>query len=136
MKDFNLDTETKINSGFIVPDNYFDRLADKIVGDLPKEVKVISIFSKRKTWITAVAALLILQVSIPVFNHFYNQSIESESAIFENYISNNTCINENDIAVLLTENDFKKLNNDLKIEDKIIENELSGNENIEEYLLN
>lgn len=136
MKDFNLSIENKINSGFIVPENYFDNLADKIVGDLPKKVKVISIFSKRKTWIIAVAALLILQFSIPVINHFYKQSIESESTIFENYIYNNTSINENDIAVLLTENDFKKLNNDLKIEDKIIENELSGNENIEEYLSN
>ncbi|MBC7642945.1 MAG: hypothetical protein H7174_11500 [Flavobacterium sp.] len=137
MKDFNLNIETKINSGFNVPENYFDNFSDKIIGALPKkEVKVIPIFAKRKTWIKVVAALLILQLTIPVINHFYNQSIESENATFENYISSNTFVNENDIAELLTENDFKKLNNNLKIEDEIIENELLGNVNIEEYLIN
>ena len=51
MKEFRLDNEPKITSGFKTPEGYFDDLSEKINANLPKnEPKVISIFQKRKTW--------------------------------------------------------------------------------------
>ncbi len=137
MKPINLDNEPKIESGFKVPENYFDDLSERLINKIPeKEVNVISIFSKTKKWVNAVAAILIIGISIPVLNHFINKSKEIDSLVLENYITYNSTLNETDIADLLTQNEINKIKIDLKIEDLIIENELSGNDNLEEYLIN
>lgn len=137
MKPITLNNFPKIESGFKTPDNYFENFSEKLLNNLPeKEVKVISIYEKRKTWIYAVAAVLVLAISVPVLNQYFNKSNEIESLVIENYLASNTSINDNDIADLLTDNDIQKIKINLNIEDKTIENELSGNENLEEYLIN
>ena len=69
MKDFKLDSEPKISSGFTTPDDYFDTFSEKILAQLPKEEpKVISIFNRRKTWYFAAAAVFVAMLSIPIYN--------------------------------------------------------------------
>ncbi len=137
MKPYNLENDPKINSGFKVPDNYFDNFSEKLMSKIPnQEIKVISIFSKTKTWIFAVAAILIVGISIPVLNNYLIKSSSIENLDLENYITENQSINDHDIAELLTQNDINKIKIDLKIEDQLIEKELSENENLEEYLIN
>lgn len=137
MKPINLDNDTKIEAGFKAPDNYFVDFSERLMIKIPKrEVKVISIFSKTKKWVYAVAAILIIGISFPVMNHFINKSNEIDSLVLENYLSTNSSISENDISDLLTQNEINKIKIDLKIEDLTIENELSGNYNLEEYLIN
>jgi hypothetical protein len=137
MKSINLDNDPKIQAGFKVPDNYFEDFSERLMTKIPeKEVKVISIFRKTKTWVYAAAAILILGISIPVLNQFFAESNDIESYALENYISDQTSLNDNDFAELLTVSDIKKIKIDLKIEDKTIENELSDDENLEEYLIN
>ena len=136
MKPINLDIENKIATGFIVPDNYFDDFSGRLLAKIPaKKVKIVSIFSQRKNWIYA-AAIFIIGLSIPVINHFYNNSTDIEKVDLENYIANHSTINDIDIADLLTDKDIQEMNNNMNIEDKAIEKELTGNENLEEYLIN
>lgn len=137
MKPITLNNIPKIESGFKIPDNYFENFSERLLNNLPeKEIKVISIYEKRKTWIYAVAAVLVLAISIPVLNQYFNKSNEIENLVIENYLASNTSINDHDIADLLTDDDIQKIKIDMNIEDKTIENELSGNENLEEYLIN
>ena len=103
MKDFKLDNEPKITSGFTTPDGYFDTFPDKVLAKLPfkQEPKVISIFSSRKTWYFAAAAVLILMLSIPLYNNYCTQQEEIDSATLENYIAYQSNISEQQIVDLL-----------------------------------
>lgn len=138
MKTFKLDNEPKIESGFKTPDNYFDTFSARVMQQLPKEEpKTISLFSKRKSWLYAAAAVLVLAMAVPVvYNNFYKSSPEIDEATLENYISYNTSISDTDLVNLLDEKDIQKIDIGMNIEDKTIENELSENKNLEHYLLN
>lgn len=136
MEQINLENNSKITTGFKVPDNYFENFSERLMLNIPeKEIKRISIFKKTKTWVYASAAVLVLGISLSTLTK-YNTNLKAlKTAELENYIANNTTINDNDIADLLSENDIKKLNIDFKIENNTIENELTNNENLEQYLL-
>lgn len=138
MKTFKLDNTPKIESGFKTPDNYFETFSARVLQQLPKEEpKTISLFSKRKSWLYAAAAVLVLALTLPVvYTNFYSRSPEIDEATLENYISYNTSISDTDLVNLLDEKDIQKIDIELNIEDKTIENELSENKNLEHYLLN
>jgi flagellar basal body-associated protein FliL len=138
MKTFKLDNTPKIESGFKTPENYFDTFSARVMQQLPKEEpKTISLFSRKKPWIYAAAAVLVLGLTIPVvYNNFYNNAPEIDAATLENYISYNTSITDTDLVNLLNENDIQKIDIGMNIEDNTIENELSENKNLELYLLN
>ena len=138
MKNFKLDNEPKIESGFKIPEHYFDTFSVRVMQQLPvEEPKTISLFAKRKTWIYAAAAVLVLALSIPVVNNnFYGRSSEIDDATLENYISYHSNVSSLDIVNLLDEKDIQKINIDLNIEDRVIENELSAENDLEQYLLN
>ena len=135
MKDFKLDNEPKITSGFITPDGYFDTFPDKVLEQLPKqEPKVISIFS-RKTWYFAAAAVLILMLSIPLYNNYSTQQEEIDSATLENYIAYQSTISEEQIVDLLEQEDLDKMKLDFNIDDAAIEDALNTNSNLEQYII-
>ena len=137
MKTFKLENEPKIKSGFKTPENYFESFSARVMQQLPKEEpKTISIFSKRKTWLYAAAAVLALALTIPVYNHFYDHPSEIDDTTLENYITYHSSISDTDLVNLLDEEDIQKMSVDLNLEDKTIENELSDNKNLEYYLLN
>jgi hypothetical protein len=137
MKTFKLENEPKIESGFVTPEHYFENFSAKIMQQLPEEKpKVISLFSKRKTWIYAAAAIMVLALTIPVYNNYSSRSLEIDALTLENYIANNSAVSETDLAILLDEEDIQKVTIDLNIEDKSIENELSTNTYLEQYISN
>jgi hypothetical protein len=137
MKTFKLDNEPKIESGFTTPENYFENFSANFLEQLPKnEPKIISIFSKTKYWIYTAVAIIVLVLTIPIYNSYRANSSEIDSATLENYIAYNSSVSDVDLLNLLDEKDIQKINNDLKIEDKNIEDELSSNNNLEQYLLN
>ena len=137
MKTFKLENEPKIESGFKTPENYFDTFSARVIQQLPTEEPItISIFSKRKTWLYAAAAILILGLSIPIYNQFKSPSSEIDDTTLENYIAYQSSVSNTDLANLLNEEDIQKMSVDLNIEDKTIENELIENKNLEYYLLN
>jgi hypothetical protein len=138
MKTFKLDNEPKIETGFTVPENYFEDFSIKMMQQLPEnnEPKVISIFARKKTWMYAAAAVMVLALSLPIYNNYFSHSSEIDSVTLENYITYQSTVSDTDIVNLLDEQDIQKMNIDLNIEDITIENELSENNNLEQYLLN
>jgi hypothetical protein len=137
MKTFKLENEPKIKSGFIIPESYFDHFSEKVMQQLPKEEpKVISLFLRRKSWIYAAAAIIGLGLIIPIYNNFDSHSSEINEVILENYIVNKSDISDTELASLLDEEDIQKMSIGLDLEDKSIENELSINTNLEQYITN
>lgn len=137
MKTFKLDNEPKITPGFKVPENYFEDFQAKMMKQLlVKEQKVISIFARKKTWIYSAAAILVMALTVPLYQYLFNTSTVNESITLENYIAYQTTVSNIDIAYLLDEKDIQNINIDLNIEDRILENELSSNNNLEQYILN
>jgi len=137
MKTFKLEKETKIKTGFTVPEKYFEDFSAKMMQQLSEQKpQVISIFARRKTWIYSAAAVLVLALTIPVYQTLTKSLSENEVTTLENYIAYHTSVSGVDLAYLLDEEDIQKLNIDLNIEDQILENELSTNNNLEQYLIN
>ena len=136
MKEFRLDNEPKITSGFKTPKGYFDDLSEKINANLPKnEPKVISIFQKRKTWMYGIAAVLAISLSVVFYQQ--SQSTETLDADFlENYIARNTTVSEYDLLELLEKEDIEKIQIDLDIQDDILEETMINNTNLEHYIIN
>jgi cell division protein FtsL len=136
MKNFNLGNEPKITSGFTTPDGYFDTFSEKVLAQLPKqETKVISIFSSKKVWYFAVAAILILMLSVPLFTKYSTQQEEIDTAALENYIAYQSNISEEEIVNLLEQDDLDKMKLDFNIDDATIEDALKSNSNLEQYLI-
>ena len=137
METFKLNNEPKINSGFAVPKNYFEDFSAKMMQQLPlNEPKIISIYARKKTWMYAAAAILVLALSIPISTNYFSHSSEIDDATLENYITYQSTVSATDLVNLLDEKDIQKMSIDLNIEDITIENELSQNKNLEQYLLN
>jgi hypothetical protein len=136
MKTFKLDNKPKIQTGFTVPDYYFDDFSAKMMRQLPEiEPKIISIYARKKTWMYA-AAILVLALSLPIYTNYFSNSSEIDDATLENYITYQSTVSGTDLVNLLDEKDIQKMSVDLDIEDITIENELSQNKNLEQYLLN
>lgn len=137
MKEFKLDNEPKITSGYTTPEGYFDAFSEKMMAQLPKDKpKVISIYSSRKRWMFAAAAVLVLALSVPVFNKLTTNTAELDQQTLEDYITYNSGISENDLVDLLEKEDIEKMNVDYNIQDKDVEDLLSENNNIEQYITN
>lgn len=135
MKDFKLDNEPRITSGFTTPESYFDTFSDRVTSQLPaNQPKVISIFSLRKTWYYAVAAVLVLMLSIPLYTK-YAAKQEIDAATLENYIAYQSNISEEVLVDLLEQEDLDKLKLDLNLDDNAIEETLQTNPNLEQYLI-
>jgi len=137
MNEFKLDNEPKIKSGFITPNNYFDDFSEKVMLKLSKnEPKVVSIWAKNIKWIYAIAAILVILLSIPFINFNQVNSNKASNAAIENYLSYHSTITDDDIVELLDYEDLTKLNILTNIEDKEVEDILTDNINIEQYITN
>ena len=137
MNEFKLESEPKIKSGFEAPENYFVDFSAKVIQRLPEnEPKVISIFSRNKTWIYAVAAILIVAVSIPIYTTIVTQQNDLDKTTIENYLTSQNAISDDDLTNLLDEDDIQKMKLNFNIEDKAIEDLLSTQSNLEEYIIN
>jgi len=137
MKTFKLNTEQKIKSGFTTPENYFENFSEKVMQQLPEnEPKIISIFARRKTWMYAAAAVLIIALTIPMYFSSSTHSSEIDDETIENYITYQSNISDTDFVNLLDKEDIDQMTSGLDIEDITIEDELLGNKNLEQYILN
>ncbi|MDI1255812.1 MAG: hypothetical protein PSV16_06905 [Flavobacterium sp.] len=135
MKDFKLDNYPKIQSGFTVPEGYFEDFQHKIMQQLPTpQPKVISIFAWKKNWITAVAAVLVLGLMLPVYNNYQKRS-QIDAVTLENYISEESDISQYELVNLLDSQDIENIDLNIQVDDKTIEDVLTTNENLENYII-
>lgn len=143
MKNFDLENNNKITTGFTVPEDYFEQFEAKMMQQIStqktavKEVKVVSLFYRKQVWMSSIAALILLAIAIPVyFNMAKENNIESHS--IENYLANQQHLSENEIIEHLSEEDINALENSLITstnENDAIENYLSESEHLD-YILN
>ena len=56
MKQFDLENNKEIKSGFKVPENYFEQFEAKMMEQISKEkeTKVVSLFYRKQVWISAI----------------------------------------------------------------------------------
>lgn len=136
MKDFKLDNESKIKTGFKIPGNYFEQFSENVMTKLPnQELKVISLWDRNKKWIYGAAAVIVLSLAIPLANQLQNNSQE-ETLEIENYLAYHTTLTNDDIIELLDEEDIAKIEINNTIDKQTIEEELTENLDIENYITN
>ena len=140
MKNFDLENNNKITTGFTVPEHYFEQFEAKMMQQISTQktaVKVVSLFYRKQVWMSSIAALILLAIAIPVyFNMAKENNIESHS--IENYLVDQQHVNENEIIEHLSEEDINALENSLITstnENDAIENYLSESEHLD-YILN
>ena len=137
MNNIIIDTEKKIESGFKTPDGYFENFSNKLDFLTSKEkTKVISFYSKNKKWIYSVAAVIVLALTTPLFYKMQNNEQELTSTEIENYLTQEKSISDDEIVDLLEKEDIEKLKVNHNISSSDIEEELTSNNDIENYIIN
>jgi hypothetical protein len=137
MKEFKLNTNPKIESGFKTPEDlYFEKFSANLLEQLPKnEPKTISLFQKKKTIIMMVAAVFVLALAIPSLLNNANRYNELDTTTLENYISYQSNVNQYDLINALDEEDINSLGTNIALEDQTIEDILVTNNNLEQYII-
>lgn len=136
MEEFKLNRKPKIESGFKIPELYFENFSEKNIQNLKtSEPKVISIYKGRKIWIYAAAAILVVSLSVPIFNSYNSSSTLIDKTTLESYLNSNRISND-DLVDLLDEHDIQNIKINSTIEDREIEEMLSTNSNLEDYIIN
>jgi hypothetical protein len=136
MKEFKLDNEPKITTGFKVPDGYFERLENSVLHTITeKETPVYSLFTKRN-WIIAIAAVFVIALSIPIVNYMNASTSTIDQVQLETYLIEQSNLSEDDIVELLDEEKIQKIELELSVNTNELEEVLLTNSNLEDYLIN
>ena len=137
MKEFKLENEPKITSGFKTPDGYFDTFSQNILAQVSseKEVKVLSLSKSRKPWYYAVAAVAVMVISIPIYTRLASNTDSIDSVALDNYLAYHS-ISEDVILDLLDQEDIDKLAMGISLDDATLEDALKSNSNLEEHIIN
>jgi hypothetical protein len=135
MKTFKLENEPKIESGFIVPEQYFDDFSKKVLSQLPEEnTEVIPLFQKRKTVFLAAAAVLVVGLLLPIYNQFTTNSDEIDITTLENHLTYQSNLNSYDLISELDDEDLTKLGTTIGLKDETIEDILVTNSDLEKLI--
>ena len=135
MKTFKLENEPKIESGFIVPEQYFDDFSKKVLSQLPeKNTKVIPLFQKRKTVFLAAAAVLVVGLLLPIYNQFTTNSDEIDITTLENHLTYQSNLNFYDLISELDDEDLTKLGTTIGLKDETIVDILVINSDLEKLI--
>ena len=136
MKTFKLENKPKIESGFKIPDHYFENFSVEMMAQLPKnETKVISIFQKRNSLVLMIAAVLVLALMIPFFAPSSTNTKEIDAEELENYITYQSNVTQYDLISVLESEDINNIHTSIALEDEAIEEQLSVNSNLENLIL-
>ena len=136
MNDFKLDKEQKILPGFKVPEGYFETIPDAVTIRLQqKDSQVISLFGRNKKWILSAAAIFVMSLGILVATQYSSRN-EPDALALENYITIQTEISDYELAGLLDNDDIQNIEITSQTDDSAIEEILSQNNNLEQYLIN
>ena len=138
MKQFDLENNKEIKSGFKVPENYFEQFEAKMMAQIPveKETKVVSLFYRKQVWISAIAAVFLLAIAIPVY---FNMASESnlDASTIENYLAQQQNVGITELSKHLTDDDIIALEKNLSLNESnpdAVEDYLSESENLDYYI--
>ena len=138
MKPFDLENKNEIKSGFKVPENYFEQFEAKMMAQIPveKETKVVSLFYRKQVLISAIAAVFLLAIAIPVY---FNMASESnlDASTIENYLAQQQNVGITELSKHLTDEDIIALEKNLSLNESnpdAVEDYLSESENLDYYI--
>ena len=138
MKPFDLENKNEIKSGFKVPENYFEQFEAKMMAQIPveKETKVVSLFYRKQVWISAIAAVFLIAIAIPVY---FNMASESnlDASTIENYLVQQQNVGITELSKHLTDEDIIALEKNLSLNESnpdAVEDYLSESENLDYYI--
>lgn len=129
MKPFNLENKNEIKSGFKVPDNYFEQFEAKMMEQISTESqpKIVSLFYRKKVWISAIAAVFLIAIAIPVYFNMANER-SLDAITIENYLIQQQGVGITELSKHLTDEDIVALQNNLSLNE-------SHSDAVEDYLL-
>ena len=138
MKQFDLENNKEIKSGFKVPENYFEQFEAKMMEQISKEkeTKVVSLFYRKQVWISSIAAVLLLAIAIPVYFNMANNN-NLDATTIEMYLSQQQGIGITELSKHLTDEDIVALEQNLSISETNsdeVEAYLSETENLDYYI--
>jgi hypothetical protein len=132
----------KQETGFSIPEGYFEAFETKIMQQIttengtPKNT-VIALFHRKRIWMSSIAAVFVVTIAIPLyFNSTAKTSMESYA--IEHYLMQQQNVTTTEIVPHLTDDDITALATRLGVsasECDDIETYLSESEHIE-YILN
>jgi hypothetical protein len=136
MKEFKLDNEPKITSGFNAPDGYFENFENAVMTKLTeKETTVIDLFTRRK-WVVAIAAIFVIALSIPIVNQISTSTTKIDAVQLENYLAEQSSLAEDDIVELLDHDKIQQIKLELNVDSYELEETLLNSTNLEDYIIN
>jgi hypothetical protein len=137
MKEFKLENTPKIETGFITPEYYFDDFSAKMLQQLSeeREIRVIPFFRNEKTMLMMVAAVIVMGLVIPLLYTFTINSKKADQNILENYITYHSNINQYDLIEELDLEAISKINSPIALENKELEEILSNDSNLEQFII-
>lgn len=122
MKKIDLHNDPKIDSGFKIPDNYFDSFEERLMQKLPFEendTKVIRLWQRQSFWISSVAAVFVL--SFGIWTYFAKSNVENTISSSD-YLAYENDLTAEDIAEHLTDEDIASIENEMQLYDNETEN--------------
>ena len=135
MKKINLDNYPKIETGFKVPEDYFDTLNKSVLLKISnKDSRVFSIHRSKKIWYSIAASITLGLISIPIINYYSNQN-KINAKELEEYIIYNSSISEDEIINLLEKEDIEKMKIYQTIKETEIEDALQNNSTQDQYII-
>ncbi|MGO4821999.1 MULTISPECIES: hypothetical protein [unclassified Flavobacterium] len=138
MKEFKLENRAKIQTGFTIPEGYFENFSERMKDKIPEqETKVVFLSrSKRKFILMVAAAILVLALMIPVLSTSTNTAtVELDSTTLENYLSYQSNVNQYDLINALDSDDITTINSNVALEDETIEDILANNASLEHLII-
>ncbi|HSD14250.1 MAG TPA: hypothetical protein VLB74_06355 [Flavobacterium sp.] len=134
MKKFDLHNDPKIETGFKIPEGYFENFEAKIMNQLPQqEVKVISLWQRKSVWISSAAAVALVVFGLTLYFNYQSKAALDETTV-ENYLASN--MNADEIMMELDQHDINELEKSIALNDESVESYLSENENNVDVYLN
>lgn len=116
MKKFVLNQDKKIDTGFVVPNSYFDDLPERVVFQVNQPV-TRQFFSPRKFLYAAAAVLVVSLMLTLLFKNNLQPAVDDEA--IEQYLVH--AMTDEDISMFLEEQDLADLENEHSIDDQELE---------------
>ena len=139
MKNFKLDEQHKIATGFSVPDGYFESFPGRVENLIREDsVQVMSLPARNNLgWMLKAAAVLLLALVLPLLHQIKTSSSvpEPELSSMETYFSLHPEIGSEQIAEHLDVTDLNNIKINYHLEDDAIEDVLATNPDVEQYLI-
>src|SRR4051812_15009836 len=101
MDDFKIKENQKLQSGFEVPEFYFEAFSEKMMAQISnRNTAVIPLANNKRKWYLAAAAILILALSITIVQKMSTKIIDPDAETLENYLASANTTEHNLVELL------------------------------------